>query len=205
LATQSGTTTVPSGGTTDYTGSVDLEEGKSCPILIDAVFDVPCECKSNVFYFDEPPLPDFLDLDGPISLCPGDDLTLAVCGGYQFALNPSIGGTITNTGGVLTVDLADGFGISNPVILEVTTGHAQCPGSFELEIFQMETFEIGPFSQLDACDSECTVLDLNLPIWILSGHLLQVLMILLQMRQNFATRRLVPYILSLLPIQILDV
>ncbi len=165
LATQTTFVNVTSGEITEVTGTITLPEATSCPLFIEADFDVPCECSASIFYQSEAPTPDFLAQfeGGEVNLCPGDVLDLDVCLGYTYSLLPSAGGTITQSGTDLTIDINDGYGVNTPVVLTVSGGIGACSDDFTLDIYQPETFEIGPFETVNVCDNECYTVDIDLP------------------------------------------
>ncbi len=166
------TINVPANGGMDVvTGVAVLDEAMSCPILVRSTFDVACECNSTIFPFELAPKPDFLDgLQSPLTLCPGDDLVLDICSGYNFEMiQPTSSNPVVPSGGQITIgNFPFPFGTpAMPAILEVTSTVGDCSGSWQIEIIQLEEFEIGPYSQANVCNSECTQLDLGLPFdWI---------------------------------------
>jgi len=161
MDTQSQTVNVTAGTPTEVSGMTTLPEEFSCPIIINTMFDSGCDCSGESYYFDAPPTPDFVaDFDGPVNLCPGDDFTIEICAGYDFELENPASGSMTDDGSTLGVTVNAGYGINSPVVLKVMS-MGPCGGEFEIEIYQLETFEIGPFAAVDACDMECTTLVLD--------------------------------------------
>jgi len=132
---------ITGGEITELASTSSFPENTSCPLLVKASFDA-CTCNTDEFYFDLAPTPEFLtpfENNTPVMLCPNLNLELAICSGYDFALDPVNGGTMTNTNGLLTVSINPGFGIDTPVMLQVMSQQDNCAGTFELEIFELET------------------------------------------------------------------
>lgn len=161
---------IPNGTIVHMTGSVALQENFTCPMFVHVNFDVSCACDDLVFYNTTAPIPSFLELlDESYTICPDEDLEIQVCGDYDYSLTPSNGGSITQSGTDMTISINDGFGINTPVMFCVDSNEGSCSTNHCVDIYQLQSIEIGPFDEVNVCEDECVTLDLELSDGVLNS------------------------------------
>ena len=161
------TITVLSGDSTIIMGCFDVEESLACPVFLMVMQETNCVCDAQDFYYDsiEPSASD--DLGQTIAVCPGEPLKIGYCGDWDYAVSPAAGATIAPNaaGDSLCISLTDGFGLTNPVVLMVTSQTGGCMEfGFETNIFSLEGFDFGPFDAMNVCNVGCQTLDLDIPM-----------------------------------------
>ena len=157
---------VLSGDTVTITMCMDIPADKACPMILGQTYTSACNCKTAEKLMDGF-IPAYFDaLDDEITLCPGDDLNVAVCNettANQFALVPSSAGTIALSGNTLTVHLNPGATDNGPVSLKLTQNTGACTNVYTKKIFQPAGINFGPYAATQVCKTGCETLDLNLP------------------------------------------
>ena len=151
------------GASQTISGDLTMDENIACPIYLNLVYDHACACDEKATYFDEIPPQFFTELPPSITLCPGEGTKFEICHGYDFALDPANGGTITNTGDSLEVQLNPDFGETSPVLLKITNTLSSCEQSFQTPIFQIDDSFMLEDKSATACQDGCTPLQVDLP------------------------------------------
>ena len=82
-------TFVASGGSITLSGCFTVDAINACPVILDMVYESPCECDHDATPFTTIE-PEFMaELPEITVLCPGEELALATCGDYNLNYNPA--------------------------------------------------------------------------------------------------------------------
>ena len=95
------------GESVTLTGCFEVPLAKSCPVLLNVVYETECNCDNSVSPFTEI-IPEFtVDLPSTIFLCPGEKLGLDTCSNYSITFDPPNNVTTQSTNDSLYICLVD--------------------------------------------------------------------------------------------------
>ncbi len=157
---------IASGDTLNVMGCFDVDENIACPVFLMVMQETNCVCDAQDFYYDsiEPAASD--ELNQSIAICPGAPLKIGYCGDWDYSVSPSAGAVIepNAAGDSLCITLNDGYGLTNPVVLNVASQTGGCMEfNFDTEIYSLGDFTFENYEADTACNVGCIALDLNLP------------------------------------------
>ncbi len=166
LVTQTQNLNIPMGQMGQLTGNFTIPNGVSCPVFLCVIQETNCVCDNQDFLYTNIEPSFSKDLNRRVVLCPGEPLGLDICDGFTISVIPTEGATLVYTPGndSLYINLNEGYGVSSPVRLRVTSQLGACAArTYETELFRLSGFELGPFDLVNVCTDNCKRLDLLIP------------------------------------------
>ncbi len=79
LVSDAGTFSVVNGAMVTVSGSIDIANEDSCPIMMQVSYGSSCACDTQEAYFDDIKLKALSEYTEPISMCPGDCIDIEIC------------------------------------------------------------------------------------------------------------------------------
>ncbi len=160
------TVSLSQGSMATLDGYLTVENGVACPVFLCVMQETDCVCDNQDFLYTSIEPSFSKDLNRRVVLCPGEPLGLDICDGFSISVLPAEGATLVYTPGndSLYINLNEGYGVSSPVRLRVTSQLGACAAkTFETELFRLSDFELGPFDLVNVCTDNCKRLDLLIP------------------------------------------
>lgn len=156
--------TLMPGESLEIIGNMTMTEEFACPVLFAIRQNTDCVCDEIVFPITEIAPKFIVDLGDQQTLCPDDDLSLIVCGNYEYNLSPAEGGSIilNQSTNEMIIEINEGYGEDTPVELSVQGVIGACETVAKLDIYKVAEFSIGPYEPVGICVNECMILELGL-------------------------------------------
>ncbi len=147
------------------TGCFSVASTDACPLFLQVQQSSGCICDTETTYFDGLEPEDFAKLPDLVNICPNSSISLRTCSDWSYALSPSGAGTVVDDGnGNTVITLGSGYGVDNSVTLEATSTTGACDNvTFERKLYSLADFEVGPYTAVEVCETDCQQLDLRVP------------------------------------------
>jgi len=157
LSSDSQFITVPEGESTEVRGEVQISSDVSCPLVVEYVFDGVCECNEMQFPIEDVRIKSTDNIDGPIGVCRGNEVAIAMCPSFDFSFMPMVNpADYYVLGDSLYFTLSDMQ--TAPVYLKIEANLGDCEFEETIIITDATAVGLNAGEDQEICATECTSL-----------------------------------------------
>ncbi len=156
--------TIGTGEMVSLSGTLTSPNGQACPVFLKVDQNSACVCDETEYEYVSFE-PDFsYSIGEEVVLCPGGRFGMEVCeDDFSITFIPEQGVSLERVGDSLYVSINDGYGVSSPIVMQVSSQLGGCDEeNYTTEFYSLADYEVGDYEEITMCNVGCRELVVNL-------------------------------------------
>ncbi len=156
--------TIGTGEMVSLSGTLTSPNGQACPVFLKVDQNSACVCDETEYEYVSFE-PDFsYSIGEEVVLCPGGRFGMEVCeDDFSITFVPEQGVSLERVGDSLYVSINDGYGVSSPIVMQVSSQLGGCDEeNYTTEFYSLADYEVGDYEEITMCNVGCRELVVNL-------------------------------------------